>query len=84
MRVLRVEIENFRGIAKGSVDFPGHALLVGPNNTCKSTVLEALDLVLGPDRLGGPNPIDEHDFHRGSYLPREAGDQGAPPRAIRW
>jgi putative ATP-dependent endonuclease of OLD family len=78
MRVLRVEIENFRGVAKGLVEFPGHALLVGPNNACKSTVLEALDLALGPDRVGGPNAIDEHDFNRGAYLPG-AAVEGAEP-----
>jgi hypothetical protein len=84
MRVLRVEIENFRGVAKGLVDFPGHALLLGPNNACKSTVLEALDLALGPDRVGGPNAIDEHDFNRGAYLPGAAveGAEPTPPPTI--
>jgi len=59
MRILRVEIQNFRGVSTGRVEFPGHALLVGPNNACKSTVLEALDLALGPERAGGPNAVDE-------------------------
>jgi putative ATP-dependent endonuclease of OLD family len=67
MRILRVDIENFRGISSGCVVFPGHALLVGPNNACKSTVLEALDLALGSERGSGPNAVDEHDFHRGVY-----------------
>jgi putative ATP-dependent endonuclease of OLD family len=59
----------FPGIAKGCVSFPEHALLVGPNNAGKSTVLEALDLALGPDRLSGAGTIDEHDFYQGAYLP---------------
>jgi len=42
--------------------------LIGDNNTGKSTVLEALDLVLGPDRLSRRPPVDEHDFHLGKYL----------------
>jgi putative ATP-dependent endonuclease of OLD family len=41
--------------------------LIGDNNTGKTTVLEALDLVLGPDRLNRQPPIDEHDFFQGAY-----------------
>ena len=43
--------------------------MIGDNNTGKSTVLEAIDLVLGPDRLGRRSPIEEHDFYQGRYLP---------------
>nr|WP_240544002.1 ATP-binding protein [Bradyrhizobium canariense] len=46
----------------------GHTLLVGGNNVGKSTVCEALDLVLGPERLYRRPVIDEHDFHCGRYL----------------
>lgn len=67
MRVFQVDISNFRGVATGKVTFPEHALLVGPNNVGKSTVLEALDLVLGPDRFSGTTTIDEHDFYLGKY-----------------
>ncbi len=31
-------------------------------------MLEAIDLVLGPDRLNRRPPIDEHDFHLGKYF----------------
>jgi putative ATP-dependent endonuclease of OLD family len=51
MRVRRLTITNFRGVSHGKVDFSGHTLLVGGNNIGKSTVCEALDLVLGPERL---------------------------------
>ncbi|TIU24343.1 MAG: DUF2813 domain-containing protein, partial [Mesorhizobium sp.] len=68
MRVRRLTITNFRGISQGSVDFSGHTLLVGGNNIGKSTVCEALDLVLGPERLFRRPVVDEHDFHRGRYL----------------
>lgn len=67
LQILAVSIENFRGIRSAEVRFNGHALLVGPNNAAKTTVLEALDLALGPDRARGPDAIDEHDFFRGSY-----------------
>ena len=63
MRVRRITIENFRGVAHGVVDLPGHTLLVGGNNIGKSTVCEALDLVLGAERLFRRPIVDEHDFH---------------------
>ncbi len=71
MRVTRIKIENFRGISKGELFFSDHTVLVGDNNTCKSTVLEAIDLVLGPERLSKRPVIDEHDFYAGHYLDSE-------------
>lgn len=68
MQVRRLKISNFRGIGQGIVDFAGHTLLVGGNNVGKSTVCEALDLILGPERLYRRPVVDEHDFHRGRYL----------------
>lgn len=50
---------------------PRHVVFVGDNNTGKSTVLEAIDLVLGPERLQRPSPVDEHDFFAGEYLGSE-------------
>jgi putative ATP-dependent endonuclease of the OLD family len=47
--------------------FGTRVVLVGDNNTGKSTVLEAIDLVLGPERLARRPVIDEHDFHAGVY-----------------
>ena len=75
MRVRRLTLENFRGSLSGSVSFgAGHTLLVGGNNVGKSTVCEALDLVLGPERLGRRPVIDEHDFFCGKYV----DDAGKP------
>lgn len=71
MRIARINIENFRGIAKGELFFSGHTALVGDNNAGKSTVLEAIDLVLGPERLSRQPVIDEHDFHVGCYVDSE-------------
>ena len=78
MRVRRLMIRNFRGVLEGVVDFSGHTLLVGGNNIGKSTVCEALDLILGPERLGRRPVVDEHDFHRGKYL-----DENQKPIEIR-
>lgn len=71
MRILQVSIKNFRGIRRATIRFPSHALILGPNNACKSTALEALHFALGPDRIRGVDPVDEHDFFQGNYLYRE-------------
>lgn len=60
MRVSLLEIQNFRGIKTGTVRFRDHTVLIGPNNSCKTTVIEALAFVLGRDRLIGT--LTEHDF----------------------
>lgn len=62
MRIRRITIERFRGI--GYLRFhPGpRTVILGPNNAGKSTVLEALDLLLHPC-LGRPRPApDEVDY----------------------
>ncbi|MBB4398827.1 AAA family ATPase [Bradyrhizobium sp. ERR14] len=75
MRLTRVYIENFRGIRQASIDFSGTTVLLGDNNTGKSTVLEAIELAIGPDRLARVQAIDEHDFHGGDYLSIEGQPQ---------
>nr|WP_242463496.1 ATP-binding protein [Rhodothalassium salexigens] len=55
-----LEIENFRGISSGTIKFHDHSVLIGPNNSGKTTVVEALALVLGRDRL--VRNLTEHDF----------------------
>jgi putative ATP-dependent endonuclease of OLD family len=71
MHVAQVKIENFRGIKSATLALGPTALLLGDNNSGKSTVLEAIELALGPDRLYRRPPIDEHDFHAGNYLNEE-------------
>ena len=71
MKISRLKIRNFRGIKSADLLFPDHVVLISDNNTGKSTVLEAIDFVLGPDRLSRRAPIDEHDFYVGRYLPHE-------------
>lgn len=77
MQVVRLKIENFRGIRSAEFLFDGHTLLVATNNAGKSTICEALELVLGPDRLNRTPAIDEFDFYNARYLtPPEV--EGAP------
>jgi len=75
MRVVRLTIDRFRGIKHATLDFTGHTLLVGGNNVGKSTVCEALDLVLGPDRLSRFPPVEEYDFYNSEYLDAEKQPQ---------
>lgn len=72
MKITKINIENFRGIKCASLLLPKHGVLIGDNNTGKTTILEALDLVLGPDRLNRMPVIDEHDFYQSKYLTETA------------
>ncbi|MEM9388078.1 MAG: AAA family ATPase [Pseudomonadota bacterium] len=82
MKVCRLHIENFRGVRAGTIDFAGHTLLVGGNNVGKSSVCEALDLLLGPERLFRRPVINEHDFHQGAYLDAESNPVEIVIRAL--
>lgn len=73
MRIRRLKIKNFRSVVSGEILFDEHTILIGNNSVGKSTVCEALDLLLGPDRLSRANAINEHDFHQRTYL-NEKGD----------
>lgn len=79
MRVIKLKINNFRGIKSADLEFDGHTLLVGGNNVGKSTICDALDLVLGPDRLGRFPPVEEFDFYNAEYL----ADDGVTPIPLR-
>lgn len=71
MEVARLKIQNFRGIQNSELFFNNHTVMVGDNNVGKSTILEAIDLTLGPDRLSRHPVIDEHDFYAGEYIKNE-------------
>lgn len=77
MQVTRLSIKNFRGISQTELHFKGHTLLIGGNNVGKSTICEALDLVLGPDRLNRTPPVEEFDFRNANYL-ADDGETAVP------
>ncbi len=60
MIVSKLEIRGFRGIRTGEFVFQQFTALIGPNNSGKTTITEALALVLGRDRL--VRQLTEHDF----------------------
>lgn len=61
MHIVRLKISGFRGVCTADITLGRHAVLVGPNNSGKTTVLEALALLFGRDRL--VRRLTEHDFH---------------------
>lgn len=69
MRVAILDIHNFRGIREGSVHFKNHSVLIGANNTGKTTVIEALALLLGRERM--IRELTEHDFYGSDPLPTD-------------
>ena len=64
MKLTDIKIENFRGVHSLHLPLDGLTVLIGENNTGKSTVLEAIRLVLTRGfgvRRGGQ--FTEYDFH---------------------
>jgi hypothetical protein len=60
MRISKLTIRGFRGVKHADINFPQHSVLVGPNNCGKTTIIEALALLFGRDRL--VPRLTEHDF----------------------
>lgn len=67
MRICQIEFQNFRGIREGRIVLPKHAVLLGANNAGKTTVVEALALLFGRERM--VSPITDWDFFEGSPKP---------------
>lgn len=59
----------FRGIREGFIRFRKHTMLVGGSNFGKTTVIEALTLSFGRDRL--IRELTEHDFHGSDPQPHD-------------
>jgi putative ATP-dependent endonuclease of OLD family len=69
MQVALLEIQNFRGIRTGKLQFRDHTVLIGTNNSSKTTIVEALALVFGRDRL--VRNLTEHDFFGSNPQPAD-------------
>jgi len=67
MRICQLEFQAFRGIREGRVVLPRHAVLLGANNAGKTTIVEALALLFGRERM--VKPISDWDFFEGSPKP---------------
>jgi putative ATP-dependent endonuclease of OLD family len=77
MKLVDISIENFRGIKKLLLPLDELTILIGENNTGKSTILEALKFILtrglGTRRSGR---FREYDFHLtdDTATPQESGE----------
>ncbi len=60
MKLSMLEIDGFRGISKAKVLFPEHTVLIGGNSIGKTSLVEAIALILGRDRM--VRNLTEHDF----------------------
>lgn len=69
MKIYKLEIENFRGIKQGKIIFGEHPVFIGANNTGKTTVIEALALLLGRGKL--IRELSEHDFYGSNPQPAD-------------
>src|SRR6516225_2591393 len=63
-RIRKIEISNFRGLKEFSwLPSPGINCLIGPGDSGKSTILEAIDLCLGPRRTAQFTDADFHNLN---------------------
>jgi hypothetical protein len=67
VRISQIELRNFRGIRHGRITLPTHAVLLGANNSGKTTIVEALALLFGRDRM--LRPVSDWDFYGGVPKP---------------
>ncbi len=73
MYLRQLHIRNFRKIEDLTIDFPrGLCVIVGENNTGKTTIIDALRLLLFPSREFDALRVNEDDFRSGTdYTPIE-------------
>lgn len=64
MRLQRVKIKNFKSIKDLEFDFPesGILVLVGENNSGKSNIIRAIDLICGEAWIG-KEKLEDHDYY---------------------
>jgi energy-coupling factor transporter ATP-binding protein EcfA2 len=67
MNIARLRISGFRGLKSADLRFGQQAVLIGPNGCGKSTVVDALSLVLGRTKM--VRPLTEHDFSGSDPVP---------------
>lgn len=70
------EIENFRGIANLTLELDRTTVLVGENNSGKTSVLEALHTCMNRGLSRRATPFSEYDFHLAT---EDAEPADAPP-----
>lgn len=85
MRIVSINVRNFRSIANADLRPQLHNAYLGPNNIGKTTVLEALNFLLNPELSTRSTVVDENDFFCRRYrtsvhgVPATTGDIDQQP-----
>lgn len=69
MEIASLSIRNFRGILEADLALNKHNVFIGANNSGKTTVIEALTLLFGRDRM--VRSLTEHDFYGSNPAPAD-------------
>jgi putative ATP-dependent endonuclease of OLD family len=69
LQLASLSIRGFRGIREADLSLNEHNLFIGANNCGKTTVIEALALLFGRDRM--VRTLTEHDFYGGDPGPTD-------------
>jgi predicted ATP-dependent endonuclease of OLD family len=69
MFLAKLNISNFRGVSKAEIKLSQHFILLGNNNSGKSTIIDAIGLVLGKESL--VKNIGDWDFFGGNPQPQD-------------
>lgn len=69
MKIFDLRIRNFRGIRAANIRFGNHTVLLGPNGSGKTSIIEALAFLLGRDRM--VRSLTEHDFYGSAPQPAD-------------
>ena len=85
MHILRVEIANFRAIKKASWVLDGTCLcLVGPNDTGKTTLLDAIEFALSPTPYLNLSEVDYYDTKTDDPIDIKVTVGGIPSDSPLW
>jgi putative ATP-dependent endonuclease of OLD family len=83
MRLSRVEVKNFRALVNVAVDLDDTTVLIGENNTGKTSFLEALKLCLSQGASRRGDIFDDYDHHLASDA-SQLGDAGDTEITLRF
>lgn len=79
MKIRTITIENFRGIRKAEVRLDDVTVLIGENNSGKTTVLDAIRLCLARQAPRKGSQFEDYDYHLDTPTAEPAG---APPISL--
>ena len=79
MILKRFRIENFRGITELELELDRTTVLIGENNSGKTSILEALHTCMSRGLSRRATPFTEYDFH---LVNDDAEPADAPPLVL--